>query len=119
MNVRNSSLRCPIPDHLDTRRSARRWRCTASYCQDFSSSYFERQLAVPVFYRDHQVAESRLDLVIDKMLVIELKAVEQVRPVHRAQVVSYLKAGGYELGLLINFNTPRLLDGIQRVVWTL
>jgi GxxExxY protein len=53
------------------------------------------------------------------MLVIELKAVEQVRPVHRAQVVSYLKAGGYELGLLINFNTPRLLDGIQRVVWTL
>jgi GxxExxY protein len=80
---------------------------------------FERQVAVPVFYGERQVAESRLDLVVEKRLVVELKAVEQLRPVHRAQVISYLKAGGYELGLLMNFNVTKLLDGIQRIVLTL
>ena len=79
---------------------------------------FERQLSVPVFYRDKLIAESRIDLVIEKRIVLELKAVEQLRPVHRSQVVSYLRAGGYQLGLLINFNVSQLRNGIERIVWT-
>jgi GxxExxY protein len=81
--------------------------------------HFERQFPIPVSYRDVQIAEYRLELVVGNLLIVELKAVEQLRPVHRAQVLSYLRAGGFDLGLLMNFNVPVLRDGIQRVIWTL
>ena len=57
-----------------------------------------------------------MDLVVEKKLVIELKAIEQLMPVHTAQILSYLKMSGSKLGLLINFNVPVLRDGIKRVV---
>ena len=80
---------------------------------------YERQHAIPVFYRGEAVGESRLDFLIEDELVVELKAVEELRQVHRAQVLSYLRSGAFELGLLVNFNVPVLADGIRRVVCTL
>jgi len=68
-----------------------------------------RQVSIPI--------EHRLDFLVDEGLVIELKAVDQLHRVHMAQVFSYLKAGGFRLGLLINFNVPSLRQGIRRVVW--
>ena len=61
-------------------------------------------------------AAYRLDMLVENSLVVELKAVEQLMPVHTAQVLSYLKLSGMKLGLLLNFNVPVVRDGIRRVV---
>jgi GxxExxY protein len=58
----------------------------------------------------------RLDLLVEDQVIVELKAVEMVLPVHQAQLLTYLKLSGKRLGLLINFNTPLLKDGIRRLV---
>ncbi len=77
---------------------------------------FERQRPVPVSYKERNVGEGRVDLLVAQELLVELKAVEALAPIHKAQVISYLKAMGLHLGLLINFNVPVLRAGIQRVV---
>lgn len=57
----------------------------------------------------------RIDLIVNDRIVVEIKAVEQLQPTHRAQLLTYLKLGGYDVGLLINFNVPSLRQGIRRV----
>lgn len=76
---------------------------------------FVRQSAVSVLYKGHGVGEGRLDLLVGSRLIVELKAVEALLPIHTAQVMSYLKATGYHLGLL-NFNVPVLRSGLKRIV---
>jgi len=76
-----------------------------------------RQVPLPVVYDELKLdAGFRLDLLVENRLVIELKAVEVILPVHQAQLLTYLKLSRYRLGLLINFNVPVLKDGIRRVV---
>jgi GxxExxY protein len=75
-----------------------------------------RQTMVRVDYRGHPIGEARLDLGVGDRLVVELKAVEALAPIHTAEVLSYLKATGCHLGLLINFNVPVLKDGIKRII---
>ena len=58
----------------------------------------------------------RVDLLVEDCVVVELKAIEQVLPVHRGQLLSYLRLGGYKLGFLLNFNVPLMRDGITRLV---
>ena len=77
---------------------------------------FERQFPTKIQYKGEHVGEGRLDLLIDDCLIVELKAVSQVAPIHNAIVLSYLKATNKRLALLINFQVPRLRDGIQRIV---
>ena len=77
---------------------------------------FARQKSVSVVYKGHSVGENRLDFLVGGCLIVELKAVEALAPIHQAQVISYLKATGLVLGLLINFNVPILKDGIRRVI---
>ena len=77
---------------------------------------FERQVPIGVNYKGFSVGESRLDLLVDKCLVVELKAVEYIAPVHVAQALSYLKASRLTLALLITFNVRILRQGIRRVV---
>ncbi|MEX0885179.1 MAG: GxxExxY protein [Phycisphaeraceae bacterium] len=79
---------------------------------------FVRQPLVRITYRGVAVGEHRLDLLVADRLVVELKAVEQVAPIHKAQLLSYLRATDQTLGLLINFNVPLLRDGISRIVST-
>ena len=79
---------------------------------------FARQVVVETAYKGHPVGESRLDLLVGGCLVVELKAVDGLNPLHTAQVLSYLKQTGHELGLLINFNVPVLLRGVRRIVRT-
>ncbi|MEO1288067.1 MAG: GxxExxY protein [Chloroflexota bacterium] len=78
----------------------------------------ERQYPVHVLYKGHAVGEGRIDILVDGCLIIELKAVEKLSPVHKAQVISYIKATQLELGLLINFNESVLKAGIKRVILT-
>lgn len=79
---------------------------------------FRRQYPISVLYKGRAVGEGKLDLLVGKQLVVELKAVETLLPVHKAQIISCLRAGKLNLGLLIDFNVSVLRDGIQRVVYS-
>lgn len=78
---------------------------------------FERQKEVPLNYKGNQLPSNlRLDLLVDGLVVVELKAVEAVLPIHEAQLLTYLKMTGCKLGLILNFNVRALKDGIHRKV---
>jgi GxxExxY protein len=79
---------------------------------------YERQCVVPVSYKGHLCGEGRVDVIVDRQLVVELKAVEQLHPKHKAQCKAYLQATKCQLALLINFNEAVLKDGVVRVVLT-
>src|SRR5436309_1695377 len=77
---------------------------------------FERQRALPVRYKEVQLdCGYRLDFVIEGALILELKAVTELHPIHEAQLLTYLKLDRKSLGLLINFNVPVLKQGVKRV----
>ncbi len=76
---------------------------------------FQRQLEVMLLYKGHAVGKGRLDFLIEGVVVVDLKAVEQLAPVHTAQMISYLTITGHPLALLINFNVPALRHGIKRI----
>jgi GxxExxY protein len=75
------------------------------------------QVMLPIKY-DGQELESgfRLDLLIEKCVILELKSVETMNPVYESQLMTYLRLSGFRLGFLINFNVPHLKDGIKRIV---
>ena len=76
----------------------------------------ERQVSLPVVYDGLELdAGMRLDLLVENLVVVELKAVEMLLPIHKAQVLTYLKLSGYRLGLLVNFNSVLIKQGIQRI----
>jgi GxxExxY protein len=78
---------------------------------------FDHQVRLPVVYDNVQVeAGYRIDFLVEKCIIVELKAVEKLLPLHLAQVLTYLKLSGHDVGLLINFNVPHLRDGIRRVM---
>ena len=77
----------------------------------------ERQKSLPVLYDEIELnAGYRIDLLIENAVIIELKSVEEVTPVHKAQLMTYLKLSGHKLGILINFNVTDLKKGIKRVI---
>jgi len=77
----------------------------------------ERQIKLPITYDVLKLdAELRLDIWVEKLLIVETKSVDAIHPVHQAQLMTYLKLTGNRLGLLINFNVPLLKNGIKRVV---
>lgn len=79
----------------------------------------ERQVAVPVVYRNTRIeAGLRMDMVVESLVIVEAKAVETILPIHGAQLLTYLKLSGLQLGLLINFNVTLIKNGIRRLVRT-
>ena len=77
----------------------------------------ERQKALPVTYKEVTLdCGYRIDLLVDDEVIVELKAVDKLTDVHKAQLLSYLKLSGLSLGLLMNFNVDVLVKGVQRVV---
>ncbi|MCL7452830.1 MAG: GxxExxY protein [Anaerolineae bacterium] len=77
----------------------------------------ERQKALPLVYKDIRMDQGyRLDLLVEQEVVLELKVVEQLAPVHEAQILSYLRFSGCRIGLLINFNVKLLKNGIRRFI---
>ena len=77
---------------------------------------FLQQHPVPVRYKGEQLDMGfRLDLWVDQRIIVEIKAIDVLQEIHRAQLLSYLKLTGCKLGLLINFNEPLLTDGVRRV----
>ena len=77
----------------------------------------ERQVNLPVFYESLKMDIGfRADIIVENKIIVELKSVETVIPVHKKQLLTYLKLSGMKLGLLVNFNTELIKDGITRVV---
>jgi len=78
---------------------------------------FERQKPLLVTYKGKKLqCVYRLDLVVEKQIIIELKSCENIEPIHKAQLLTYLKLSDLRLGLLLNFNVPLMRDGITRIV---
>jgi len=77
----------------------------------------QSQICIPIRYDTMSVESGyRIDLLVNSIVVIELKAIETVLPVHRAQLLSYLRLGGFNLGYLLNFNVARMRNGVIRIV---
>jgi GxxExxY protein len=75
----------------------------------------ERQLPLQVEYKGIRLdCGYRLDLLVEQSVVVEIKSLSSIEPIHEAQLLTYLKLGGWKLGLLVNFNVPLLKDGIRR-----
>ncbi len=88
-------------------------------CYEFGESGvpFKRQVPLPVVYKSVELdCGYRMDIVVDNRLVLELKTVEKILPIHEAQLLTYLKLGRLRTGLLLNFNTSVLKDGIRQLV---
>ena len=78
------------------------------------------EVPLPVMYRGQKVTDEgfRLDLLVDDRIIVELKSVEKIQPIHQKQLLTYLRLANKPLGLLINFNEPLLKDGITRIINT-
>jgi GxxExxY protein len=78
---------------------------------------YERQKNLPVVFKEKKLdCGHRLDIVVERTIILELKSCEKIEPIHKAQLLTYLKLSGLHLGLLLNFNTPLMRDGIFRIV---
>ncbi len=77
---------------------------------------FERQYPLPIEYKGLQLdCGYRLDFLVENRVVVEIKAINAIEPIHEAQILTYLKLGGWGTGLLINFNVPILIQGVRRL----
>ena len=88
-------------------------------CHEFNvrGLLYERQKPLPILYKAKKLdCGYRLDLVVEDKIILELKACEKIEPIHKAQLLTYLKISGLNLGLLLNFNVPLMREGITRVV---
>jgi len=77
---------------------------------------FKRQVGVPLYYRGELIGEHRPDLIVENEVIVEVKSIERLAPVHWAQVLTYLRVTGLRVGLLLNFNSPTLRAGTRRIV---
>jgi GxxExxY protein len=76
-----------------------------------------KQVTIPIRYEDLSIDNGyRVDLLVEDRVVVELKAVESILPVHRAQLLSYLRLGGFRLGYLLNFHVAHMRDGVVRLI---
>ena len=77
---------------------------------------FERQREINILYKERNVGKFRLDFLIEDQVIVELKAVDVIHPIFEAQLLTYLKALNKKVGLLINFNVEKLVEGVKRMV---
>ena len=90
--------------------------CLAVELSKRGTSY-ETEVAIPVIYEGIDTGTTlRLDMLVEKLLIVEIKAIDQLLPIHRGQLLTYLKLTDLRLGLLINFNVTLLKDGVKRVI---
>jgi GxxExxY protein len=91
----------------------------ACFCHELSKRElkYQRQIDIPIIYDGITFDEGlRLDVLVEELVICELKAVDEMNPVWKAQIISHLKLTGKRLGFLINFNVPLIKNGIQRII---
>ena len=123
-----SSTRDPLTDKvlglaIEVHRCLGPGLLESAYCAclarelELAKVQFRREIEVPLTYKGVVIAMAyRLDFLIEDELVLEIKAVDKLDTVHEAQLLTYLKLSGLTLGLLINFNVPRLTEGVKRLI---
>jgi GxxExxY protein len=91
-----------------------------AYCHelDLLGIQYARQVPVAVMYKQKQIGKTRIDLIVENRVIVELKSCESLGPIHRAQCITYLNVTGKQVALLINFNVAILKDGVKRIVLT-
>ena len=77
---------------------------------------YERQTRLPAYYKGRPLGEYRVDLIVRDLVLVEIKSVERMNPVFEAQLLTYLRLTGKRVGLLINFNSRLLKDGVKRLI---
>jgi GxxExxY protein len=92
--------------------------CEAALCIELEDAGvpFKRQLGVPLYYKGRLISEHRPDLVVDDAVVVEVKCVARIDPIHVAQMITYLSVTHLRVGLILNFNSVVLKQGIRRVI---
>ena len=90
----------------------------SALCIELTANHipFVRQMGIPLFYKGELLSEHRPDLIVENKVVVEIKSVQQLAPIHWAQVLTYLRVASLNVGLLLNFNSPTLKAGTRRVV---
>jgi GxxExxY protein len=116
--VARESIGCGIAVHRELGPGYKEKIYHRAYCLELDSRglRFECEKEVLVKYRHWMIPGHQVDLIVEGLVLIELKAVSKLRKLHERQVVSYLKATGLRLGLLMNFNTEVLKQGIRRII---
>jgi GxxExxY protein len=118
-NLSREVIRCAIEVHkgLGPGLLERVYEDALSYEMAQSGLQVERQAPIDVKYKELEIRNGYFaDVIVNNMLILELKAVEQVLPVHKAQLLSYLKLADKKLGLLLNFHVKKMTDGISRII---
>ena len=84
---------------------------------DLQGLKYDRQINLPVHYKDKKLdCGYRVDVIVERSVILELKAVDAILPIHKAQLLTYLKLSNVQLGLLLNFNISLMRDGVHRIV---
>jgi GxxExxY protein len=111
-------IKCAIEVHRQLGPGLLEGTYEEAYCIELDDEglRYRRQLIIPVIYKGRTIGEYRLDLIIEDVVIVEIKSVERFDPVFEAQILTYLKITGKKVGLLINFNSRLLKDGIRRFI---
>jgi GxxExxY protein len=90
----------------------------SALCIEFraNSLSFKRQAGVPLYYKGELISEHRPDLIVDETVIVEIKSVDALAPIHMAQMLTYLRVTSLRHGLILNFNSPTMKQGMRRVV---
>jgi len=90
----------------------------SALCVEFKANSlpFKRQVGIPLYYKGELISEHRPDLIVDDKVIVEVKAVEALAPIHMAQLLTYLRVTSLHVGLILNFNSPTMKQGTRRVV---
>jgi GxxExxY protein len=109
---------CAIEVHRELGPGLPEAVCETALCIELQSRGipFKRQVGVPIYYKGQLISEHRPDLIVADEIIIEVKSVERIAPVHVAQVLTYLRITSLTLGLIMNFNSSTMRAGIRRVV---
>jgi GxxExxY protein len=111
-------LRCAVEVHRHLGPGLLESVYETAICIEFTGAglSFKRQVGVPLFYKGTLISEHRPDLVVADRVIVEVKSVERLDPVHTAQMLTYLRVAGLRTGLILNFNSAMLKHGIRRVI---
>jgi GxxExxY protein len=111
-------LRCAVEVHRRLGPGLLESVYEAALCVELQASNiaFARQVGIPLYYRGELISEHRIDLVVEDKVIVEVKSVERLAPIHWAQILTYLRVMSLNIGLLLNFNSPTMKAGTRRVV---
>jgi len=117
-DITEQIIGCAIEVHRELGPGLPESVCEAALCMEMQlrGISFRRQCGIPIFYKGQLISERRPDLIVADEIVIEVKSIERIAPVHVAQVLTYLRITSLKVGLILNFNSATMRAGIRRVV---